>query len=149
MLRIILPALALGVDRVTKHLTRKDDLHGIYCRGNISLEHVENDGLAAGIGSGHKKAVRLAHSAALAGLTALLLPTLPRSSRLRQCGVALLLSGAASNLYDRLRHGTVTDMLRFPKAPGKLSTLVWNAADLMLLAGLVLTTLGSFRKQRT
>ena len=49
---------------------------------------------------------------------------------------------------DRLKRGTVTDMLRFPQAPGKLKGFVFNLADLMLLLGAVLTLIGTMRRKK-
>lgn len=70
------------------------------------------------------------------GLTMLFLLTFTRyGKRELQLGLSLLLGGAWSNTYDRLKRGYVVDYLNFPKLPGKLRTVVYNISDFCILIG--------------
>jgi signal peptidase II len=58
----------------------------------------------------------------------------------------LLAGGAASNLFDRLTQGHVTDFLQISRFP------VFNVADMAITAGVILlliTLLNGERQQRT
>lgn len=61
-------------------------------------------------------------------------------------GGGLALGGGAANLYERLRYKRVLDYLRFPRLPGRGKTLVFNAADFAIFAGLLLLLLGGGRR---
>ena len=61
-------------------------------------------------------------------------------------GGGLALGGGAANLYERLRYKRVLDYLRFPRLPGRGKSLVFNAADFAIFAGLLLLLLGGGRR---
>lgn len=64
-------------------------------------------------------------------LVALLVRTLKKNPTLT-AALLFVISGAVSNLYDRLRFGFVIDWLElFPRS-------IWNLADVMILAGILL-----------
>lgn len=142
---ILIPAALLGADRVTKYLAQKEKLPDAMLGGQLTFTHVENSGFAGSMCREAPKQVTAAHAAA-AGLLAAAFTAIPSGSRAENTGRWLMLLGAGSNLYDRWEHGCVTDMLRFPNAPGKLNTLVWNVADFMVLSGTALCMMG--RKRR-
>lgn len=50
----------------------------------------------------------------------------------RRNGLALLLAGALSNFYDRLRFGCVIDVIEV--VPGS----IWNIADILIIAGIII-----------
>jgi signal peptidase II len=50
-------------------------------------------------------------------------------------GISVALGGAASNLYDRMRHGTVIDFIDLNYWP------IFNVADIAITAGAVLALL--------
>ena len=138
-MRSILPAaLGLAADRQLKSCARQGRLPQDPPGGWVQYQHIENPGLA---GSRWKDDPPAAKTAALLGygLSApVLLCRYPKANSLGKCGIALLLAGGASNLYDRLRRGTVTDMLRFPRGIKKWRHLVFNIADLMIFLGAVI-----------
>ena len=72
-----------------------------------------------------------------------------KGSGLLKGGLSLLLGGAYSNLYDRLKHGYVIDYIAF-RMPASLQwkrgdsyvrELVCNLADVSVVAGVMLLTL--------
>ena len=138
----LLPAaLGLAADRQLKHRARQGTLPRTDSGQWVQYQHIENPGLAGGR---LKDDPRTAKTLACLGygLSApVFLCRFRRAGPWGRCGIALLLAGGASNLYDRLRRGTVTDMLRFPRGIRKWRHLVFNLADLMVLLGAVITAL--------
>lgn len=141
----LIPAAALVVDRCTKYLAQKDKLPDTVCDGQLAFQHVENSGFAGCMCQDSPEKVKVTHAVA-AALLAAAFTAVPSGSRAESTGRWLMLLGAGSNLYDRWEHGSVTDMIRFPQAPGKLNTLVWNVADFMVLSGTALCMLHRRRR---
>lgn len=137
----------LGLDRYARHLACTEETVNANLPG-VQWHHLENAGLAAGKLKDRPAAVTALHALGVAGLIACLLPHWGAKHGLEKLGASLLIAGGTSNLYDRLRRGTVTDMLRFPKAPGKLKQLVFNIADFMLVFGMILTVIGRVLRKK-
>ena len=134
----IFPAVALALDRILKSKSRSEQLPESPCP-HVEFYHIENDGLAGSTLRSHPTLVKWLPCAALAVNIPALLCGFRRQRKPAKCGIALLLAGSASNVWDRLKNGAVTDVLRFPRAPGKLKELVFNVADFMILLGVLLT----------
>ena len=60
-----------------------------------------------------------------------------KGKRLLKTGLALILGGAYSNTYDRLRRKYVVDYITFPK----ISAVVFNLSDFGIMIGAVLLTI--------
>ena len=69
-----------------------------------------------------------------------------KGSRLLKTGLALLLGGAYSNTYDRLRRHYVVDYVSFPVKNEKLCRIVFNISDFCIMIGALCMVLGSFKK---
>jgi len=147
MLHMLLPGAALYADRKTKQWAREGTEVDTRLDA-VQWQPLENAGLAAGKLSGQPKAARAIHGGAFAAMCAALFPEWRFKCGMEKLGAWFLIFGAAANLYDRLCRGTVTDMFRFPKAPGKLRTYVFNIADFMIFAGAILTVLGRLLRKR-
>ena len=108
-------------------------------RDKIQLDPMYNRGAAFGLKL--KGPVLNVLSAAALGMLA-------ASARglLARLGAGLALGGGLSNLYERLRGRGVLDYLRFPRLPGRVKRLVFNAADLAIFAGLLLMLLDGGKK---
>ena len=140
----LLSSASLVADRILKKKAREDRLPDLLTPGgSIEFHPIENEGLAGSSLRRHPTLVKWLSCAALGVNIPALLRGFRNQNRPAKCGIALLLTGSGSNIYDRLKNGSVTDMLRFPKAPGKLKTLVFNLADFMILLGALLTILFS------
>ncbi|MHC4932272.1 MAG: signal peptidase II [Planctomycetota bacterium] len=63
-------------------------------------------------------------------------------------GKALILGGAAGNLWDRIRYGAVRDFIDVYVKPFDWHYPTFNVADASLLAGIVLLLLLSFRREK-
>ncbi len=55
--------------------------------------------------------------------------------------LGLLLGGAFSNTYDRMKRGYVVDYLNFPKAPGAIKHIVFNISDFAIMIGALVAAL--------
>ena len=106
--------------------------------GKVRLTTLWNRGAAFGLPLGRK--VLMALSVLVLGATALFWRC--RNS----LGAGLVLGGGLSNLWERLRHGTVLEYLRCPALPGRLGKVVYNLADLALFLGALLLALFPRRK---
>lgn len=57
-------------------------------------------------------------------------------------GLSLLLGGAFSNTYDRLRRGYVVDYFRLNVSAKRIRNLIFNISDFCIVIGAVLAVLG-------
>lgn len=64
-------------------------------------------------------------------------------NRLLRVGLALLLGGAFSNTYDRLKRKYVVDYLSFGVRWKGLRRIVFNVSDFCILIGAMLSALGA------
>ena len=102
--------------------------------GVLSLSHVENSGVAFGLGDGFSLMLSAVGLLCLAILVALLKERI-LDSRTGLIGLSLLGGGAAGNLIDRLSKGTVTDYIDVGFWP------VFNVADICISCGVILLVL--------
>jgi signal peptidase II len=133
----------LGADRATKYAIER--YTGPFFRHPIVsdvvvLVHNQNPGIAFGVFSDSSSPwltpLLVVSSAAVIVLLAWMMVTGRAGGALAQSGLALILGGAAGNLFDRLIHGGVTDFLEV-----RLGTYRWpafNAADSAITIGAVL-----------
>ena len=141
---ILTVSIAAGVFALCAALRKK--LAGAAPRplwgGMVFLEPMYNTAAAFGL-----KLTGRPLRALTAGALAVLVWTVSHLAGLiAAIGGGLALGGGASNLYERLRHRKVLDYLRFPRLPGRGKTLVFNAADFAIFAGLLLLLLGGGRR---
>ena len=77
-------------------------------------------------------------------MTAVFVMTLgSRGSAVLKTGLALLLGGAYSNTYDRLRRKYVVDYFSFGVKWQKLRHVVFNLSDFCIAVGAMMLVLGS------
>ena len=102
-----------------------------------TIELLENKGAVSGIMAKHLKILKII-SAAMLCFCALALGKERQKGKTTMTGIgyALLLGGGISNFIDRMKKGSVTDYVRFPKFPvKKISELVFNLSDFGIFAG--------------
>lgn len=143
-IRFLLLSLAVLVaDQWTKWLV---DLHlpehGVepIVPGLLNLTHVKNTGVAFGFfaatGRGAGSWLLTALGLSALALVGLYFWRVPRSNRLLQAALALVLGGAIGNLVDRVAAGAVTDFIDF-----YFGTYHWhtfNVADSAISVGIAL-----------
>ena len=154
---IWLTAAVLVADQVTKKLVSQMlPLGGItvVIPGLFNLVHTDNRGVAFGIlADAHSPwvaSILIAFSLAVMSLLAWLLVTDRIPGQIGQIGAALILGGAAGNVFDRLVHHSVVDFLDF-----HLHGYHWpafNVADSAIVIGgglIVLSLLGEQHETAT
>jgi signal peptidase II len=135
--------VALAADRATKfaieHYTSPFFRHSIVS-DIVVLVHSQNPGIAFGVFSASSSPwltpLLVLSSAAVMVLLVWMIITGRGGGALAQCGLALILGGAAGNALDRMIHGGVTDFLEV-----RLWTYIWpafNVADSAITIGAVL-----------
>lgn len=111
--------------------------------GRILIKKHHNRGALLNIGQNRRKTVALFSvllSAAIAVLFVLSLGR--RGNSMLRAGLALLLGGAFSNTYDRLKRRYVVDYFSFNVKWKPLRRIVFNLSDFCLIIGAMLAALG-------
>jgi len=148
-----LSALVFAADRLTKSIveTRLSafDVHRVI-PGFFDIVHSQNRGVAFGLMNGSNSALRtvmlIVFSSVALVLVAGLLWRVSRLDRWTATGLALVLGGAAGNLFDRVVWGRVTDFLEF--YIGDLHWPTFNLADSCIVIGSGLLLLELLRPKR-
>ena len=133
----------LAADRATKYAIERYTSpffrHSIVS-DIVVLVHSQNPGIAFGMFSNSNSSwlapVLVLSSVAVMALLVWMIVTSRAGGALAQCGLALILGGAAGNALDRMLHGAVTDFLQV-----RLWTYVWpafNVADSAITIGAIL-----------
>ena len=153
-IRLLAVALVLcctaGCDQATKHLARTGSLpfsHADAGAFRLELGLVQNPGAFLSLGSSLPPATRMACSILVGCALLFLLVRLLVGSEVRWpafLGLACVCAGGLSNLFDRLfYHGLVTDFIFLRLGP--LHTGIFNVADMVIVAGILLL-LASFQR---
>ena len=141
-------ATKFAIERQTSPFFRRPVVSDI-----VVLVHSQNPGIAFSMFSDSRSPwlapLLVASSVVVMALLVWMIVTGRAGGAMAQCGLALILGGAAGNALDRVIHGGVTDFLEV-----RLWTYVWpafNAADSAITIGAVLVLfellLGGSRQQ--
>lgn len=131
-------AIAVG-DQVLKSRIEKEDPENfprpvLHTKGTIWLYRNHNAGFPFGVLERHQELVRLLPLTVTSGLAGALLGLLSRPGETgRKLGLAFVIGGSGSNLYDRFTRGYVVDY--FSIRAGKLKEVVLNLGDLFVFTG--------------
>lgn len=148
----LLPAAVFSADQAAKKKSRSswNKKTGGHSRRigkkplSVTLCCSRNEGAFLNFGESTPALVRLVSVCLTAVLSAVFVLTLGKAGKgLLKTGLALLLGGAFSNTYDRMRKKAVTDYLRFDFGPEKFRRIVFNLGDFAILIGALLSVLGS------
>jgi signal peptidase II len=148
-----LSAMVFAADRLTKSIIEARvssfDVHPII-PGFFDIVHSQNRGVAFGLmndsTSAWRTVVLIVFSAAALILVAGMLWKASRLDRWTVTGLALVLGGAAGNLFDRILWGRVTDFLEF-----YIRDMHWptfNVADSCIVIGSGLLLVDLLRPKR-
>lgn len=106
-----------------------------------------NYGAMMNLGSNNTMAVTAISLLMTAGLSVIYLEELKnKKGLLLKAGLTLMLGGACSNVYDRLRRGYVIDYISFKHRNGKISNIVYNIGDFAIFAGSTLTAVSQLKR---
>jgi signal peptidase II len=128
-------ASKFAIERYTSPFFRHSIISDI-----VVLVHAQNPGIAFSMFSDSRSPwltpLLVLGSVVVMGLLVWMIVTGRTGGALAQCGLALILGGAAGNALDRVIHGGVTDFLEV-----RLWTYIWpafNAADSAITIGAIL-----------
>jgi signal peptidase II len=144
--------VTIGCDQATKAVSISELATGpdrSFLADVIRLGYVENTGGFLSLGAGLRPAVRTSVFTVATGfgLVALLVMAIRRRTHgWAAVGLVLLVSGGASNWFDRLIRGSVVDFLHVGLGP--VRTGVFNVADVAIMAGAMMFVLGGIRPPR-
>lgn len=128
-------ATKFAIERHTSLFFRRPIISDI-----VVLVHSQNPGIAFSMFSDSRSSwlapLLVASSALVMALLVWMIVAGRAGGALAQCGLALILGGAAGNAFDRVIHGGVTDFLEV-----RLWTYIWpafNVADSAITIGAIL-----------
>jgi signal peptidase II len=146
-------AAVFALDRLTKWMVERlvsfSDTYTVI-PGFFDIVHSQNRGVVFGILNDSTSEWRTAALVTLSAVAVILVSLVLWSARhmdpLAVWGLALILGGAAGNVFDRLAWGQVTDFLEFYIGPYHWPT--FNVADSAIVIGSGLFLLDSLRSKR-
>ena len=136
MRSILLTTAIFAFETFVKQKREENTENKEYLNGNIQITTYHNYG--AFLNGGDKKpfVVKMLSILLTLGLTVLYILTFTRHGKKQlRVELALLLGGAYSNTYDRIKRGYVVDYLNFPKLPGRIKHIVFNISDFCIMIG--------------
>lgn len=117
-----------------------------WMKGRLRIRKYHNTGAAFNLGWRKRPVVAaLSVLVTLLALAMFLLSLGQRGNHLLRVGLSLLLGGAFSNTYDRLKRRYVVDYFSFGVKWKPLRRLVFNISDFCILTGALLAAWGAAR----
>ncbi len=114
--------------------------------GRLLLRRYHNRGAALNFGERRRPLVAaVSVLLTLAALGALILSLGQKGNGMLRVGLSLLLGGAFSNTYDRLKRKYVVDYVSFGVKWKRLRQVVFNISDFCIITGALLAVLGAWR----
>ena len=144
MIWIVICAV-IAADLISKHMIAASGITDIVLiPGFFHITYAENTGMAWSLLSGQTGLLAWISAVAIGVLLRYLLVNKP--DKLTSFALALMIGGAAGNLYDRLFLGYVRDFLNFYIFGYDFP--VFNIADAALCIGVFLLVIASFTEDR-
>lgn len=145
MIFLLIIAAVFGLDYAVKSHVEKTKKPGAVeekLGGRVIIRRMSNYGMAGSRWKERPKLVCLLHGATMLLMTATYIRLLMEKGNngLKLAG-AFLLGGGASNLYDRIKKGYVTDYVSFRVPFKKIRRLVFNISDFFIMVGGILAVI--------
>ncbi|MGN0294816.1 MAG: signal peptidase II [Lachnospiraceae bacterium] len=144
MFTLFLSALTVFIpDQHIKHKIRQDRNLPRPLGRHVILRYSRNRGMFMNLLQNHPRFVSVLTSCVLAVLSVFAFFTCRKeSSILLGLAFGLMCGGAASNVYDHLTCGFVTDYISFCR-PARFSHIVYNLADFAIFLSVIMMTAAS------
>lgn len=142
-----IPAI-FGTDVMLKKMSEEKALP-IEKEGNglIIWRNYHNTGAMLNFGAG-KSFVKVLSALFTAAVTVYFIITLGhRGNHLLKTGLALVLGGAYSNMYDRMRKDYVVDYISFRSRWKRFSNIVFNIGDFAIMVGALMAVIATDRSE--
>ena len=136
-------------DGIIKLFVEKKGKEGIerpILGGKLLLRKYHNTGAMLGIGATNPKWTAFVSIIFTVFMSGVYVATLGmKGKRILKTGLALLLGGAYSNTYDRLRRKYVVDYFSFNVPVKGIRRIIFNIGDFCIMIGAMLSVLGYYR----
>ena len=127
---------------IEKHVDEREERK--ICHGKLLIRKHHNKGMMLNAGQKRRRLVAALSLAFTVLLTLVFVVSLGhRGNNLLRLGLSLLLGGAFSNTYDRLRRGYVVDYVSFPVKWQGFRKIVFNCSDFCIIIGSLISALGA------
>lgn len=142
MKRIVWPTVSLAVAVADLLLKKKaeennSEMDRKIAGGKILLRKVHNHGLAMNTLDEYPKVVKGTALAAMGTMAVVwMLALAEKGNILKKCGLSLILGGAVSNIYDRLKRGYVVDYIAFNVKKENIRNITFNLGDFAIFGGM-------------
>lgn len=147
MIYLIITASVFLLDLIIKsHMDKKYARNVQHPRlnGTIILEKYYNTGAALNLLNKAPKLLTFLHTVILLSVGIVSYFGIRCFHRpIAKTGLALLLGGGASNLFDRYTKGHVVDYFRINIGPKRLRRIIFNISDFCIFIGALLAALGA------
>lgn len=128
-------------NHIEEHLGEKEQQSK--CGGFLIIQKYHNKGAFLNVGQSRQKIVAVLSVMLTLLMTVLFAISLTKAgSGTLKWGLSLLLGGAYSNTYDRLKRKYVVDYVSFQMPFKKLRQIVFNIGDFGIMIGAMLMVLG-------
>ena len=115
--------------------------------GALVLTKHHNRGAAFNTGENRPEIIKWISILLTAGAAALFVCSFGLvGKKMMKWGLSLLLGGAFSNTYDRLKRGYVVDYFRLNVPVKRVRNLIFNLSDFCIMVGAALVALGDINK---
>ena len=112
------------------------------CFGRLTLHHYRNKGAMLNLGESRRKLIAfLSILLTIVTLVLLICSLGTKGNSILKIGLALLVGGAFSNTYDRLKRKYVVDYFSFHTKWKYLNHIIFNISDFCIIIGALLTAL--------
>lgn len=143
---LIISAIFFG-DLQVKNRIEKDEMDDVQhsiLGGRILIRKHHNKGFVLNWGQNRRRMVAVLSVLLSVLMTAVFLFSLGhRGKHLMHVGLSLLLGGAFSNTYDRLKRQYVVDYFSFNVKWERLQRVVFNLSDFCIMIGALLIVIGT------
>ena len=126
---------------IEKHVDEREERE--ICHEKLLIRKHHNKGMMLNAGQKRRHLVAAMSLVFTVLLTLVFVVSLGhRGNNMLRLGLSLLLGGAFSNTYDRLRRGYVVDYVSFPVKWQGFRKIVFNCSDFCIIIGALLSALG-------
>ncbi len=143
---VLISGLVFVIDLITKYIIQNHvTLHNVeIIKGFFSLTYAENTGMAWSLLSGKQSFLSIVSAIAIGVMIYYVVSK--NTDRFTKVALALMIGGAAGNLFDRLCLGYVRDFLDFIIFGYDFP--IFNVADSALTIGVILLIIASFMEDK-
>lgn len=114
------------------------------CKGKVLIRKHHNRGAVLNVGQTRQKLIAaLSVVMVLAATVFFVLSLGQKGNNTLRIGLALLLGGAFSNTYDRLKRKYVVDYFSFGVKWKRLRNIIFNVSDFCIMIGAVMAAVGA------